>query len=591
MIYQVKTAILLYTIVLVIFVITASIVFFKSKKTHALYCLTVCQILVIAWMVLGINETLSSTQRELMINVRLTLTTMFILPSCWLVFSLIYCDYFTLKNKAICFFIMTPSLILSTIMLTNYDLVIVHKDISNPHITKWGIVFWMDYVLMIFCFFASSVIFIKKAIKEPKRARVRYYVIVGSTLIPFMVNILKMSGVIVEPKFIDFTLISFSGFFIIAAVTLNYLQFFEVMPYGHEFFNNLKEATLFIDENSKIIDYNNKIKENFGMKENLGDIDNFLNMIGFTGSESTDGFIKELKDTRSYMKYTGFQYNKNLHYDILVSPILDKRNKLVMKAITFYDITEFYNIQKENYKKTKQLENMRIKGDMHDKIGNIIVLIKSTLEIVLKDKLENSIIISPKNKSDKDKLHSMLGDRMNLNTFTLRKINDAYDKSREALELLREICRKIEINNYSSDDKRSIIAQLKEVFEKHETYGTIEKIHFTYEGDLVFNSYYTEEILLICTEALTNSIKHGEAKNVYIILKNEGNNVMLRIIDDGKGCNVIKKLVSIENRVLNINGKIQYQSDVGTGFYISITIPYTEDCYKEVLNHDKSVSC
>ena len=88
---------------------------------------------------------------------------------------------------------------------------------------------------------------------------------------------------------------------------------------------------------------------------------------------------------------------------------------------------------------------------------------------------------------------------------------------------------------------------------------------------------------MICTEALTNSIKHGEAKNTFFILKNDGNSISLRIIDDGKGCGVIKKLASIENRVANIKGKLKYHSDFNEGFYINIIFPYSEECYKEVL--------
>jgi two-component sensor histidine kinase len=294
-------------------------------------------------------------------------------------------------------------------------------------------------------------------------------------------------------------------------------------------------------------------------------------------------FIRDLKSTVDYIKYTGFEYNKCLYYDILVSPIFDKSHNVVMKAITFYDITEFYNLQKENYNKAKQIENTRIKADMHDKIGNIIVLIKSSIEIVLKDKLEKSVIVSVKDNNEKKLVESMVRERFKIDTNTIERIKDVHDKSREVLELLREICKKIEVNNYSNYDNRNIIMQLEEVFKKHETSGTIEKIHFTYEGELHFNAQYTEELIMICTEALTNSIKHGNAKNVFFILKNEGSSISLRIIDDGRGCSVIKKLISLESRVANIKGKIQYHSNVNEGFYINIVFPYTQECYREVL--------
>ncbi|HOM01902.1 MAG TPA: histidine kinase N-terminal 7TM domain-containing protein [Acetivibrio sp.] len=430
---------------------------------------------------------------------------------------------------------------------------------------------------------ASSALLIKKSLKEPKSIRAKYYIMIGSTLIPFVVNVLKMYGVIVEPKFIDFTLISFSIFFIVLSISLNYYDFFEIMPYGYEFFDNLQEATLFIDGKNKIINYNHKIKQNFGAPANSDNIEQFLYKIGFINNDKATDFLRELENTTDYIKYTGFEYNKSLYYDILVSPIFDKSNNLVMKVMTFYDITEFYNLQKENYKKTKQIENTRIKSDMHDKIGNIIVLIKSSIEIILKEKLENSVIVSVKDDSEKKLAENIVKEKYEIDTRTIEKIKDVHDKSKEALEVLREICKKIEVNNYSKDNNRNIIVQLEEVFEKHEASGAIEKIHFTYEGDLNFNAQYTKELTMICTEALTNSIKHGEAKNVFFILKNDGSNISLRIIDDGKGCSVIKKLASIENRVANIKGKIQCHSDVNAGFYINIIFPYTQECYREVL--------
>jgi len=424
---------------------------------------------------------------------------------------------------------------------------------------------------------------IRKALKEPRSIRSKYYIMVGNALIPFVVNILKMCGVIVEPKFIDFTLISFSGFFIVISISLNYYDFFEIMPYGYEFFDTLQEATLFIDNRNKIINYNNKIKQSFGVPANSADIEQFLYKIGFMENDKAIDFIRDLKSTADYIKYTGFEYNKSLYYDLVVSPIFDKSHNLVMKAITFYDITEFYNLQKENYKKTKQIENTRIKSDMHDKIGNIIVLIKSSIEIILKDKLKNSVIVPVKDDSEKKLVESLVKDKFDIDTSTIERIKDVHDKSKEALDVLREICRKIEINNYSYDDNRNIIMQLEEIFEKHEASGAIEKIHFTYEGELHFNAQYAEELIMICTEALTNSIKHGRAKNVFFILKNEGSSISLRIIDDGKGCSIIKKLVSIENRVANIKGKIHYHSDINAGFYINIVFPYTQECYREVM--------
>ncbi|TCL70734.1 histidine kinase/DNA gyrase B/HSP90-like ATPase [Hydrogenispora ethanolica] len=65
----------------------------------------------------------------------------------------------------------------------------------------------------------------------------------------------------------------------------------------------------------------------------------------------------------------------------------------------------------------------------------------------------------------------------------------------------------------------------------------------------------------ICQEALTNAVRHGEARNVTIILKEAGRLIRLIIIDDGHGCREIKKgagLSGMEQRVKTLNGEILF---------------------------------
>lgn len=566
---ELRVTILIYVIVLVVFTMTTTIVYLKSRKSKMLYSLILCQVLVILWLIFGINEILSRTQEELMFNVKLSLIPIFMLPSFWLIFSLLYCEYITLRNRWIIILIILPSIILYSPLLTSkyFYLVIIYKDISDPSKTTWGLFFWIKYIFMIICVLSSFIVMITKSIKEPKIIKSKYMIIVGTTLIPFVINLLDIFGLIISPKFFNITPVSFSVFFIIMSVYLNYYDFFEIMPFGFEFFESTKEATIVIDDRNKIIKWNHKTDNIFSNISKNIDCEAFLRNIGFLKSDKELQFFVKLKDTKEYVKYQGFKYNK-LHYDIFVAPIFNKSNYLVMKIITFYDITEVYNLQKENYKKTKLLENIRIKGDMHDKIGNKIVLIKTLLETFIKQNypeyMSNLAFRSHAKETNK-----------------CQKIRVVYELSEEALKLLREVCKNIEQNTYSVEDK-NIINELKEIFEDHKLSGVIKNIHFKYEGNLILNSFYSEQIKMICTEALTNSIKHGAAENIYVILKNSENNINLIIIDDGKGCPVKKKLKSIENRVSYINGSVEYHSNVDSGFCIKIEFNCINNSLEEV---------
>jgi signal transduction histidine kinase len=88
--------------------------------------------------------------------------------------------------------------------------------------------------------------------------------------------------------------------------------------------------------------------------------------------------------------------------------------------------------------------------------------------------------------------------------------------------------------------------------------------------------HYKNTIYRICQEALTNSLRHGKATNVSIILRLSDDMISLYIIDDGVGCKNIKKsigLSNMENRVMELGGKISFGSDGEKGFNINVDFP------------------
>lgn len=83
-------------------------------------------------------------------------------------------------------------------------------------------------------------------------------------------------------------------------------------------------------------------------------------------------------------------------------------------------------------------------------------------------------------------------------------------------------------------------------------------------------------IYRICQEAMTNSLRHGKAKNMKIVLASTDGAINLLIEDDGMGCGEIKKgwgLTGMEERVAELKGKIEYGLGRERGFRINIEIP------------------
>jgi signal transduction histidine kinase len=80
-------------------------------------------------------------------------------------------------------------------------------------------------------------------------------------------------------------------------------------------------------------------------------------------------------------------------------------------------------------------------------------------------------------------------------------------------------------------------------------------------------------------EALSNSIRHGQAKRVQIDLKCENADVCLEIVDDGKGFDVNASraagigLTSMAKRANQIGGELEVQSGPGKGTKIKVRVP------------------
>jgi len=97
----------------------------------------------------------------------------------------------------------------------------------------------------------------------------------------------------------------------------------------------------------------------------------------------------------------------------------------------------------------------------------------------------------------------------------------------------------------------------------------------------------TRHIFYIITEALTNVKKHAQAKNVQLSLKLNGNNdLMIDIIDDGKGFDVKDEklfgtdcggwgIIGMRQRVAFLRGGLVIDSSPERGTRVSANIPLT----------------
>lgn len=89
-----------------------------------------------------------------------------------------------------------------------------------------------------------------------------------------------------------------------------------------------------------------------------------------------------------------------------------------------------------------------------------------------------------------------------------------------------------------------------------------------------------EALYRIAQEALQNCIKHSQAANVKIELRDEGQEVVLSIVDDGVGFEPSGQypghlgLQTMQERTGQLGGRLEIDSEPGRGTSIKVSIPY-----------------
>jgi signal transduction histidine kinase len=204
----------------------------------------------------------------------------------------------------------------------------------------------------------------------------------------------------------------------------------------------------------------------------------------------------------------------------------------------------------ENQNKLQE-QRLTISRDLHDNIGSQLTFIISSVDnIKYAFDLQNA------------KLDSKLSNISNFAKDTIIELRDtiwAMNKSEISLEDLQT-----RIHNFVDKAKEA----------KNEI-----QFNFFVDTDLkerMFTSIEGMNIYRTIQEAINNSIKYAEAKNIDIKVKKIEHHVQIEIIDNGKGFNVatVEKgngLLNMQKRISEIKGKFAMQSS-DSGTQINITI-------------------
>lgn len=203
---------------------------------------------------------------------------------------------------------------------------------------------------------------------------------------------------------------------------------------------------------------------------------------------------------------------------------------------------------------TQENERKRIAGELHDSIGQDLLISKNKLQISLN------------NPSDSEGV--------------IKNINEVSDVITDTLKNVREIS--YSLHPYQIE-RLGLSKAISSIFDRIK--GTVE-IKFTISIDNIDNTLHPESeisVYRIIQESMNNIIRHSKAKEVILNVSREDNYISILISDDGIGFSK-EELGSVKDkhgfgiqgmmeRIRLIKGEINIDSNPGEGTTLNFKIP------------------
>ena len=223
------------------------------------------------------------------------------------------------------------------------------------------------------------------------------------------------------------------------------------------------------------------------------------------------------------------------HQNLVMNQMTELNNKLQEYA-------------KSHGEEAVQNERMRITRDMHDSCGYAFVNITAIIDAIM---------------SNPD----LSGEKLSDTLLTVRNL--ASTGLKETRKTLRQI-REVESPNQNN---LTAIYEIKRIFMQ------ITGINVDIQsGNLKENYGITINSIIMHTlqEGLTNAIRHGRAKNIFVTFWDDVDHLTMAIKDDGIGSKEIVKgigLAGMEERLSKVMGKLEVSTPKEGGFRLEIQIP------------------
>jgi len=222
---------------------------------------------------------------------------------------------------------------------------------------------------------------------------------------------------------------------------------------------------------------------------------------------------------------------------------------MIMTQISIIN-SKLQHYAKSSGKEAVEQERLRITRDLHDSCGYVFVNISAMMDAAM-SKPEIS-------REEADEIFLQV---RNMATNGLQE-------TRKTLHAIRDL-QEPEESNISS------IKKIRDIFKQ------VTGMNIKFDRGNIRESYgptVNSVIARTLQEALTNAVRHGHAKNVYIAFWEDNDILVMKVQDDGIGSSKIVKgigLAGMEERLESQGGKLEVSTPKDGGFMLKIKIPLT----------------
>ncbi len=543
----------------------------QARRTALLYHYLAVQGIILVWLACKVFKTLAPTAELKWIFIVAQYLAVCFVGSALLFFGYVYARgkplpkklYFLLNIPPTFFFIVVATNPKHHLFYSSYDFL---GDTFGP-------LFYL-YTIVTYAYMAVGIFFCASRFrKEQGGNNIQARLLTLGIIIPLIFNALYVCDLI-DPRF-DLTPVSCNLSLVILAYAIYKHRFLDIVPQGIAVaLDNLQEGVLVVNNRGQVLDNNRALACLLGIEDDVitlrsvDEADESLAKI--CGEEKV--ITRLVEDARAEI---GIQIR-----EIVLSGQLIKSLTVQAKTWQTDGRKEGYVIMLYDNSRYRELIT-----ELEDRNSELDLLNRRLQEHA--ENLKRLAIMRERNRLARE-IHDVMGHSLVLllnilETSKLLLATDPYmarQKAREALNYaktgLRELKSALREDNKRQDKAiEELLADLEKLADRYRVAGM--NVDLTVKGhrrSLDFPLYHT--VFRLCQEGLTNALRHGKAEEASIFIRFSPGETEVFILDNGKGCQVIKKgngLTGMEERVSRLNGMLRYGSSEEGGFVVHARVP------------------